>query len=61
MRSPNDTIWGLWGPDQLSPQIWNITQTLLTRYGTNLDIVYDDQRFPAVDKYSKVYFWNSTA
>jgi hypothetical protein len=60
MRSPNDTIWGLWGPDKLSPQIWNTTQTLLARYGTNLDIVYDDSRFPIGDRYANVYFWNST-
>jgi hypothetical protein len=31
MRSPNDTIWGLWEPDAKSPQVWKITQTLLTR------------------------------
>ena len=61
MRNPNDTIWGLWGPDQYSPQIWNITQALLTRYGTNLDIAFADPNFPVADKYSKVYFWNSTA
>jgi hypothetical protein len=26
MRSLNDNIWGLWGADDNSPQIWNITQ-----------------------------------
>ena len=30
MRNLNDKIWGLWGPDDKSPQIWNATQTLLT-------------------------------
>lgn len=60
MRDPNDTIWGLWGPDEKSPQIWNITQTLLARYGSNIDIVYDDPRFSLEGKYTKIYFWNST-
>jgi hypothetical protein len=60
MRAPNDTIWGLWGPDEKSPQIWNITQTLLARYGSNIDIVYDDPRFSLEGKYTKIYFWNST-
>ena len=60
MRSPNDTIWGLWGPDEKSPQIWNITQTLLANYGSNLDIVYDDPSFSPDSRYAKIYFWNST-
>jgi hypothetical protein len=60
MRSPNDTIWGLWGPDDKSQQIWNVTQTLLLRYGSNLDIVYEDAHFPLAGKYSKIYYWNSS-
>ncbi len=60
MRNSNDTIWGLWGPDTKSPQIWNITQTLLARYGTNIDIVYADPRFSVGGKYTNIYFWNST-
>ncbi len=58
MRSPNDTIWGLWGPDEKSPQIWNISRVLLARYGTSLDIVYEDAGFSLDDKYSKIYYWN---
>ncbi len=60
MRNPNDTIWGLWGPDKKSPQIWNVSRTLLTRYAPHIDIVYDDARFSLKDKYSKIYYWNST-
>ena len=60
MRNPNDTIWGLWGPDEKSAQIWNISRALLGRYGTNLDMVYDDANFPLQGKYSVVYYWNST-
>jgi hypothetical protein len=60
MRSQNDSIWGLWEADEKSPQIWNISRTLLSRYGTNLDIVYEDDRFSLDDKYSEIIYWNST-
>jgi hypothetical protein len=60
MRNPNDAIWGLWGPDEKSAQIWNISRALLGRYGTNLDMVYDDANFPFQGKYPVVYYWNST-
>jgi hypothetical protein len=61
MRNPNEPIWGLWAPDGTSAQIWSITQKLLTRYGTGLDIVYDDAQFPVAGKgYQQVYFWNQT-
>lgn len=60
MRRPDDTIWGFWGPDQDTPQIWNITQTLLARHGYGLDIIYDDSNFPVRGQYQNVYLWNST-
>ncbi|UCD26619.1 MAG: hypothetical protein JSV75_00295 [Candidatus Bathyarchaeota archaeon] len=60
MRNPNDTIWGLWGADENSLQIWNVSRTLLTRYAPYIDIVYEDARFSLKDKYSKIYYWNST-
>ena len=60
MRSPTDKIWGFWGPDDKSPIIWNNTQTLLTKYGLRLDIIYDDPAFPIEGNYSKVYYWNQT-
>jgi hypothetical protein len=60
MRSPKDKIWGFWGPDDKSSIIWNATQTLLSRYGSSLDIIYDDPAFPIEGNYSKVYYWNQT-
>lgn len=60
MRNSGDRIWGIWGPDDKSPQIWNITQRLLGEYGLRLDIVYDDPAFPLADRYNKVYYWNET-
>ncbi len=60
MRNPTDKIWGFWGPDDKSPIIWNVTQTLLSQYGSRLDIIYDDPAFPIEGNYSKVYYWNQT-
>ncbi|MCJ7713228.1 hypothetical protein MUO66_02040 [Candidatus Bathyarchaeota archaeon] len=58
MRHPEDRIWGYWGSDELSPQIWNITQLLLEEYGFELDIVYNDPNFPIANKYETIYYWN---
>ena len=60
MRHPEDKIWGWWGPDEKSPQIWAISRQLLAQYGTSLDIVYDDPAFPAEGIYKTVYYWNQT-
>jgi hypothetical protein len=60
MRNPNDRIWGFWGPDDLSPIIWDNMNKLIEKYGLKLDIIYDDPRFNFEEKYSKIYFWNST-
>jgi len=60
MRHPEDRIWGFWGPDEKSPQIWEISRKLLSQYGTRLDIVYDDPAFPVTGKYSQIYYWNQT-
>jgi hypothetical protein len=60
MRNQQDLIWGVWKPDNTSEQIWNISRKLLSEYGLNLDIVYDDQQFPVQGKYQQIYFWNQT-
>ena len=59
MRYPDDTIWGLWSADEKAPQVWNATRTLLNRYGSLLDIVYDDPAYSLADKYSEIYYWNN--
>jgi len=59
MRHVNDRIW-LWNADENSPQIWDISQKLITQYGINLDIVYDDPQFLITEKYNKIYYWNQT-
>jgi hypothetical protein len=60
MRRPEDCIWGFWGPDEKSPQIWENSRKLLSQYGIRLDIVYDDSAFPVAGKYPLVYYWNET-
>ncbi len=60
MRHQKDKIWGWWGPDEKSDQIWTLSRQLLEQYGTKLDIVYDDLAFPLQDKYQQIYYWNHT-
>ena len=60
MRSIDDKIWGMWGPDDKSPQVWAISRKLLSKYGLRLDIVYDDAAFPVAGKYNQVYYWNDS-
>ena len=57
---PDDKIWGFWGPDSKSGQIWSNAQYLLDQYGLATDIVYDDPSYPIMGNYSTVYFWNQT-
>jgi hypothetical protein len=60
MRYPEDRIWGYWGPDEKSQQIWEVYHDLLGQYGLALDIVYDDPDFPIADMYQEIYYWNCT-
>jgi hypothetical protein len=60
MRHQEDRIWGWWGPDKKSHQIWTLSRQLLAQYGTSLDIIYDDPAFPVTGKYPKIYYWNQT-
>jgi hypothetical protein len=60
LRRPDDKIWGFWGPDGKSAQVWNITQKLTAQYGVHLDIVFDDPEFPIMTQYAHVYCWNQT-
>ncbi len=60
-RSPNDTIWGLFPPDEFSAKIYTDTQTLTNQYGVQLDILYDGtETLPLLANYSRVYYYNQT-
>ena len=64
MRHPNDTIWGFWTTttDSRTIQVAMITSMLLDYYGTQLDIIYQDNTFPVANVgYRHIYYWNSTA
>ncbi|MCS7096288.1 MAG: hypothetical protein RMK50_04430 [Nitrososphaerota archaeon] len=61
MRHPDDKIWGWWGPDEKSQQIWELLCVLIEKYGLHLDIIYDDQTFPINNRYPNIYYWNHTA
>jgi len=59
-RGPDDKIWGLWGPDELSPKIWSDVSTLVEQYKPRMDIIYEDDLQSSTFKYSKLIFWNGT-
>ena len=61
-RSANDTIWGLWNADALSPVVWNTANSLLATYGNKLDIVYATRidSEPITLPYKTLIFWNGT-
>lgn len=61
-RNPNDSIWGLFPADELSPKIWNDTSNLLSRYETRVNIIYDEPAIieSTLNNYTQVYYWNQT-
>ncbi len=59
-RGPDDTIWGLWGQDELSEKVWNDANSLLISYDKKLDIVYDTAELNREQLYEKLIFWNGT-
>jgi hypothetical protein len=62
MRRPDDTIWGLWTEDGLSPIIWSEANSLVDAYGRKIDIVYETRIGPQPINlpYSNLIFWNGT-
>lgn len=60
MRNPRDRIWGAWGPDEKSAQIWSLSRSLLAHYDFGLDIIYEDNSFPIGEIYPKIYYWIDT-
>jgi hypothetical protein len=59
-RNPLDGIWGLWPTDNRSMLIYSNMQMLLSRYGSGLDVVYEDPHYPIERNYTQVYWWNQT-
>jgi hypothetical protein len=59
-RGPNDSLWGLWGADNLSSQIWNDVNMYAQQYKQKFDIIYADTPNFNAWNYSKLIFWNGT-
>ena len=60
-RSPEDSIWGLFPADALSPKVYQDVETLTTRYGANLNIFYNEpETTTLLPNYHTVYYWNQT-
>lgn len=60
IRWKGDSIWGIFKADEKADQIWEITQTCLQNPNINLDIVYDDSKFPLTTDYKNMFQWNQT-
>ncbi len=61
MRNQGEGTWGIWHSGSTSLQVWNTLQTSLHKYGSKLDIVYDDPAYPTAGEYRHVTYWNQTA
>jgi len=60
-RNPSDSIWGLFTADTQSAKIYGDINTLIVRYGSRFDIMYDEQVTASLLKnYSKIFYWNQT-
>jgi hypothetical protein len=54
LRSPTDSVWGIWQSSN-SQQVQNAVQQSLATCGSKLDIVYGE---PTAGQYQLVYYWN---
>ena len=58
-RGPEDKVWGLWENDELSLEVSENLGALLEKYGSKLDIIYDDG-LKLDNTYKQYFFWNGT-
>jgi hypothetical protein len=58
-RGPDDKIWGFWEADNLTGKVCANLNYLLTNYGENLDIIYDNNLLPGnTYGYRELFYWN---
>jgi hypothetical protein len=58
-RGPEDKIWGLWEADDFSYNLSVSVSNLLDKYGSKLDVIYDDGLQPnSSNGYSKLIYWD---
>ncbi len=62
LRSPEDTIWGVWKADNKSQVVWDGIAGMIQTYGDDFDVVYDSPwtRFFGRDHYDRMVWWNAT-
>ena len=62
LRRPDDKIWGLFEPDDLSEKVWSDVNKLIDQYGFCFDIIYDEPGVATVarSRYEQLFFWNQT-
>lgn len=61
-RGPLDKIWGVWEADMTSFMISTSVGIMLEKYGSKLDIIYDEPPEPGrTFPYSKTILWNDPA
>ena len=61
LRRAEDSVWGIFPPDELSAKAWNDVNALINRYGAGFDVVFDDEDLGNVEnRYIQVFFWNET-
>ena len=58
-RWPTDHIWGVWQPDELTPNITKSVGSLLDQYNGKLDILIDDGLQSGNNGYNQLLYWNS--
>lgn len=62
LRRPDDRIWGLFEPDELSNKVWKDVNSLVEHYGFEFDIIYNEPGVveSAINSYEYMFFWNTT-
>jgi hypothetical protein len=61
-RGPEDKIWGIWDADMTSFMLSISVNIMLQKYGSNVDIIYEDPQLPnSTFGYSEVVYWNNPA
>jgi hypothetical protein len=61
-RGPQDKIWGAWEADMTSFMISTSVSIMLERYGSKLDIIYNETAYEnIIDYYSKIVPWDDYA
>jgi hypothetical protein len=60
-RGPNDKIWGLWEADNLSTPLSTDLGSVLERYDSKLDIIYEDAAgLGGTREYKSLIYWNNS-